>query len=254
MAEPSRATLRIVHGLGEHGGRYDELARFLAGHGISSYAIDLRGHGASGGKRGHAPSFQRLIDDVAAFSRLTPGNGLPCFLLGHSFGGLLALRTLEQGRAGALAGAILSAPLLGLAFGDRPWHRAAGVVLSRIAPTLRLPNGIDPAHISHDPSEVAAYVGDPLVHDRITPRLYQEMRSAMRAAAEEAPDVTIPVLLLAPGDDRITNVPVALQVVRHFSGDVQVRSYPAFHHEPFHERGREKVFGDVLAWLEERLS
>lgn len=248
-----RAILRIVHGLGEHGGRYGALAEMLATRRISTYALDLRGHGRSGGRRGHAATFHAILDDVAAFTRATPSGGGPAFLLGHSLGGLIALRAIQESRAGVLAGAILSAPALGLVSGASRWHRAAGTVLSRLTPAIGLPNGIPPAHLSHDPAAVAAYVEDPLVHDRISPRLYVEMLAAMRAAAHDAPEVILPVLLLAPGDDRVTDVRAALAVARRFCGQVTVRSYPGFYHEPFHERARESVFEDVAGWLEDRL-
>jgi alpha-beta hydrolase superfamily lysophospholipase len=165
----------------------------------------------------------------------------------------VALRGIQEGRAGVLGGAILSAPALALVSGDTVWHRAAGSLLSRLAPALGLPNGIPPEHLSHDPAEVRAYAEDPLVHDRITPRLYVEMLAAMRRAARDAPDVILPVLLLAPGDDRVTDARTSLAVADRFSGEVTVRSYPAFFHEPFHEQGREKAFDDVAGWLEDRI-
>lgn len=251
-AEP-RAILRIIHGLGEHGARYQALVEVLLARGISSYALDLRGHGTSGGRRGHARSFRAVLDDVAGFTRETPAAGRPAFLLGHSLGGLVALRAVQEGRAGVLGGAILSAPALALMSGDTAWHRAAAGLLSRVAPGIGLPSGIPPEHLSHDPAAVSAYVEDPLVHDRISPRLYMEMLSAMRSAARDAPDVILPVLLLAPGDDRVVDARTSLAVADRFSGEVTVRSYPAFYHEPFHEQGREKVFEDVAAWLEDRI-
>jgi alpha-beta hydrolase superfamily lysophospholipase len=250
-AEP-RAIVRIVHGLGEHGGRYQALAEVLVERGISCCALDLRGHGTSGGRRGHAPSFHAILDDLAGFTRETAVGGRPAFLLGHSLGGLVALRGIQEGRAGVLGGAILSAPALALV-GDSPWRRPAGALLSRLLPALGLPNGIPPEHLSHDPAAVSAYVDDPLVHDRISPRLYVEMLAAMRSAARDAPEVILPVLLLVPGDDRVTDARTALAVADRFSGEVAIRSYPAFYHEPFHEQGREKVFADVAAWLEERI-
>lgn len=252
-ADEPRAILRIIHGLGEHGGRYQALAEFLVARGISIYALDLRGHGTSGGRRGHARSFHHLLDDLAGFTRETPAAGRPAFLLGHSLGGLIALRGIQEGRAGVLGGLILSAPALALVSRDAAWQRAAGALLSRLTPTLGLPNGIPPEHLSHDPEAVRAYVEDPLVHDRISPRLYVEMLSAMRAAARDAPDVILPVLLLAPGDDRVADARTSLAMADRFSGEVSVRSYPAFYHEPFHEQGREKVFQDVAGWLEDRI-
>jgi alpha-beta hydrolase superfamily lysophospholipase len=250
--EGARGVVRIIHGLGEHGARYLPLAEAMREHGIASYAIDLRGHGVSGGVRGHLTRFDEFIADVERFTAETASE-VPAFLLGHSLGGLIALRSIETGRAGRLAGAILSTPALRLAAPPPPWLRAAAAVLSRVAPEIGFANDIDPADLSRDPEAVAAYRSDPLIHDRITPRLYIEMRKAMRAAAAEAPEVEIPVLLLAPGDDRIAHVPTALAVASRLSGDVQIRSYPGFYHEALNDRGRETVISDIIGWLEEKL-
>lgn len=250
--ESPRAVVRIVHGLGEHGGRYAPLAETLQERGIASYALDLRGHGISEGIRGHVTRFDQFLDDMEAFARETLSEP-PTFLLGHSLGGLIALRATETGRAGRLAGAILSAPALALAKPASAWSHAGASVLSRIAPAVGLSNGIDPADLSRDPEAVAAYRSDPLIHDRITPRLYMEMLAAMRAASEAAAEVQLPVLLLAPGDDRITRVPAALAVASRFAGSVQVRSYAGYFHESLNERERETVLADIVAWLDERV-
>lgn len=251
--ESARAVVRIVHGLGEHGGRYAPLAETLRERGIASYALDLRGHGVSEGIRGHVTSFERFLDDMEAFARETPTEA-PTFLLGHSLGGLIALRAAETGRAGRLAGAILSAPAVALAKRASVWTHAGASVLSRIAPAVGLSNGIDPADLSRDPEAVAAYRSDPLIHDRITPRLYIEMLAAMRAASEAAAEVRLPVLLLAPGDDRITSVPAAQAVASSFAGAVEIRSYAGYFHESLNERECETVLADIVAWLEKRIA
>lgn len=248
-----RARVHIVHGLGEHGGRHAPLAGALVARGISCYAADLRGHGVSGGRRGHVGRFDEYIDDLARLERELPGD-VPAFLLGHSLGGLIALRAAETGQAGQLTGLILSAPALGLAGAAPWWRRPAVAVLSRVAPTTALPNGIDPDDLSHDSRAVAAYRADPLVHDRITPRLFDEMGRAMRAAAEDAARVEAPVLLIAPGDDRIVATPAALAVAEAFAGPVTVRSYPGLFHEPLNEPSGGEVLEEILAWIEARLA
>lgn len=246
-APGARALVRIVHGLGEHGGRYRGVAAALAAHGISSAAVDLRGHGASGGRRGHADRFGSLLADVEAMVGAT-ATDLPPFLLGHSLGGLIALRAVQEGRGGEPRGLILSAPALRLAHGGSPLHRAVAALLRPLLPRLPLSNGIDPADISRDPEAVRAYRNDPLVHDRITPSLYLEMLGAMRAAEADAARVRLPVLLLAPGADRITRVEAAIGVAGRFTGPVEVRRYDGYFHEPFNEIGRGRVLADLTGW------
>ena len=248
-----RARMRIVHGLGEHGGRYAPLAGALVERGISCYAADLRGHGVSGGRRGHVGRFEEYVDDLQRLTTATRGDE-PAFLFGHSLGGLIAVRAMQTGLAGDLEGAILSAPALELASPLPWWRDPAASLLSRLAPTIALPNGIDPDDLSHDPEAVAAYRTDPLVHDRITPRLFSEMRRAMRAAAAEAGKVRVPVLLLAPGEDRITDVDSAVWVADRFYGEVRIRTYPHLYHEPLQEVEGGAILGEVVEWVEGKLS
>jgi lysophospholipase len=248
-----RAHVLIVHGLGEHSGRYAPLAEALVARNFSVYAPDLRGHGVSGGRRGHVGSFQNYLGDLERITRVTAG-GSPSILLGHSLGGLIALRAAQTGLSGPLAGLVLSAPAVDLPGPDPLWRRAASAALARLTPTLELSNGIDPDDLSRDPDAVAAYRADPLIHDRITPRMYREMRRAMDAAAAEAECVRLPVLLLAPGEDRITRVPTAVALSSRFAGDVEVRPYPDFYHEPLHDPEGATVIADVLAWIEQRVA
>lgn len=240
-----RGAVWIVHGLGEHGGRYARFAETMTDRGFSCLAGDLRGHGTSGGRRGHVDRFDDYLHDQSLLEQFLPA-GVPHILFGHSMGGLVALRLVQAGVS--VAGLVLSAPLLGLPPGP-PGRTTMARVLARIAPTLPLSNGIDPAHLSHAAAEVEAYRADPLVHDRITPRLFDEMNRAMEAAARDAAGVKVPVLLLAPGDDRIVSTAAALRVARRFAGPVTVREYPGMYHEPLHEVQEAEVRETLAAWI-----
>lgn len=245
--------MRVVHGLGEHGGRYEHLADALAARGVSVLVPDLRGHGVSEGRRGHVHRFDDYLRDLEELRSESPGSG-PEILFGHSLGGLIALRAVQTRRAGDPIALVLSAPAL-----DLPPTRPASLdalasVLSRVAPALPLPNGIDPADLSHDAEEVTAYRADPLVHDRITPRLYTEMRAAMRAAARDAAKVEIPVLLLLPLQDRVVSSRATREVARGFRGSSKIVEYPESFHEPLHERRREEVIREIADWIEEQLA
>jgi len=250
-AQP-RLALVLCHGLGEHCGRYAQLAGELAAHGVSTFAYDQRGHGRSPGKRGHVDRFSRLTDDldrvVGAAAERHPG--LPLFLMGHSFGGLVALRWLQT-RAPGVRGAILSAPLLEVALAPPRWKMALSGVLSRWAPSLPFGNEIDPADLSGDPAYVKAYREDPLVHDRITPRMYTEMMAAAAAAATD-PIPAIPLLFVVPGRDRIVLPEATLRLAERLTGDVTVRHYPEARHESFNDLERRAVVADIAGWLAER--
>lgn len=247
-----RACVRIVHGLGEHGGRYARLADALVTQGVAVFAADLRGHGVSGGRRGHARQLDEFLSDLERLAGEI-GCTAPQFIFGHSLGGLIALRAVQTGRAGELTGLVLSAPALQLPQPVRRWRDPAAAILSLIAPVLELPSGIDPEHLSHAPDEVAAYRTDPLVHDRITPRLFVGMRRAMRSAASEAERVEVPVLLLVPGEDRIVDAATARAVGGRFGGETDIREYPGWFHEPLHERQGAEVVGQVVAWILNRI-
>lgn len=251
-APQSRATVRVIHGLGEHGGRYIRLAHQLQKERISVCAVDLRGHGSSQGERGHVARFSDFLQDVDAFTRET-ADDQPTILFGHSLGGLIALRAVQTDHAGQPVGLILSAPGLALAAGTGGWKAAAADALVRIAPKTPFANGIDATDLTHDPVEIAAYRNDPLVHDRITPRLFVEMRTAMKAVSADAASVDLPVLLLAPGKDPVADVAVALEVASRFSGAVTVRSYPDSLHEPLSEIDRDRALEGILQWVRDTL-
>jgi len=155
-----RAVLLLSHGLGEHAGRYAPLARDLVPRGIEVHAIDHRGHGKSGGVRAHVARFERYVEDFEAFRRHATASlpaDMPMFVLGHSLGGLIALRWLEAHRGEGLSGAILSAPLLGIAKQAARWKVALSGVLSAVLPWVPIPNEIDPSELSSDPAYVLSY-------------------------------------------------------------------------------------------------
>jgi acylglycerol lipase len=255
-AERPRAALLLSHGLGEHAGRYAALARDLVPLGIDVHALDHRGHGRSGGARAYTPRFSRFVDDFEAFRLHVAAGlpaGLPVFVLGHSLGGLIAIRWMEAHTEAGLAGAVLSAPLLGIRKEAARWKTALSGVLSKLLPWVPIPNEIDPAELSSDAAYVRSYREDPLVHAKITPRLYTEMVKAMGDAAAEKDRLALPLLFLVPGADSIVREEETLRFAAGLKGDVTVRRYPGFRHESLNELERARPVGDVVGWLEARI-
>lgn len=250
-AEAPRAVLLVVHGLGEHGGRYAALARDLVGRGISVSAMDLRGHGRSGGPRAYARRFEVLVDDVERVRRQVAARsaGLPLFLLGHSLGGLICIRHL-QAHPQAFRGAVLSAPLLGVAVKAARWKVAASGVLSKVVPWLPISNEIRPEELSSDPAYVRSYREDPLVHSKITPRLYTELMAHVGRAVEDAGRLPRPLFFIAPTADTVVDARAVRRFVEGLSGDVTYRRYEGFRHESLNERERERVVADVAEWMD----
>ncbi|HST59034.1 MAG TPA: lysophospholipase [Longimicrobium sp.] len=251
------AVVLVSHGHGEHGGRYAELARHLAERGMTVHAIDHRGHGKSGGPRGHVDRFADYVRDLETWRRAVTADvpaTVPVFLLGHSLGGLIAIRYLQAHPEAGFRGAILSAPLLGIAVEAPRWKVALSGVFSRVLPRLPFSNELDPSMLSTAPGYVEAYRADKLLHPTITPRLFTEIGAAMRAAFEQPDSIRIPLLVLAPTGDRV----VAPEAVARFAsacpGDVEVRRYEGFMHEALNETERHRVMDDVSAWLDARIA
>ncbi len=245
-----RAALILLHGFGDHAGRYAELAVWFAARGVGVWALDQRGHGRSPGRRGHVSRFAQFLSDVAALRRLVAAEAAaPQLLLGHSFGATVALRYLET-RPEGVAGAILSSPLLEVAVRVPAWKLALAHLLLVFRPSLPLPTGVDTAHLSTDPAVGQAARSDPLYHRVMTPRAYRELLAAERAALAEGDRIAVPLLFLVAGDDRLVSREAAERFANALEGDVTLQVYEGLFHELFNEPGRARVFRDVEPWLD----
>ncbi len=254
LAEAEKARLVIAHGLGEHSGRYDNVVSRLLPRGISIWAPDHRGHGQSDGPRGHVSSFYQYVDDLhslVALSRDTLPEGQKIFLLGHSLGGLIALRFAARFPE-VIDGVIISSPSLGLPE-DLPAVKAfIGRIMSSLWPTLSLSNGIDASKLSHDEEVVRAYLDDPLVHDRVTARWFTEFALAMEAANRSAPEIKAPLLMQLAGDDHLTSVGASKRFFEDLPlADKTLYTYEDLYHETYNESAqqREHVLDDLDTWL-----
>lgn len=250
-----RGIVLITHGLGEHAGRYDALARRLNGWGFLVRGYDHFGHGDSDGPRGGLGRDLRLVEDlvdVLDSTRARFGRELPLVLLGHSLGGLVAAAVVARGLARVDA-LVLSSPALAL--GLSPVQRLLLGTLPRFAPELRVGNGLDPRWLSHDAQVVAAYRADRRVHDRISARLGRFMDNEGRAVLAAAPRWRTPTLLLYAGADRLVS-PAGSEAFAQAAprGAVTTRGFPGLFHEIFNEEEARAapVFAALKAWLEAR--
>jgi len=250
---PARAVIVVVHGLGEHAGRYHGLAECLHEWGFAVWAHDHYGHGESSGPRGGLPSELRLVDDLALViddaRRENPG--LPVVLLGHSLGGLVVASLVARGVRHVNA-AVLSSP--GLDPGLSGFQKLLLAVLPRIAPDLRVGNGLDDNYLSHDAAVVQAYRDDPLTHDRIGGRLARFLAYEGENVLRQAANWPVPTLLLYAGDDRLVR-PAASRAFASAAapgGKVEAHCFDALYHEIFNELEADPVFEALQRWLNRR--
>lgn len=242
----------VVHGLGEHLGRYERLAQDLVAAGYAVTAYDQRGHGRSPGGRGAIPTPEALLDDLSrAIDACRPG-----VLLGHSMGGLVAARFVAESLADRPAAwsrpvrrLVLSSPALDAGLG-LPQRLLLGL-MERVAPSVPLGNGLDPAWVCSDPAVVRAYIDDPLVHDRITARLVRFIVDGGERVRALAPRWATPTLLMWAGADRCVN-PRGSQALADTAPAAVLshRLWPTMAHEIFNEPERRQVVEHLVHHLQ----
>lgn len=232
-----RAALLLVHGLGEHSGRYGHVGRYLAERGIGVFAYDHQGHGLSEGRRGWVADFAHLLDDLETFHHwvLERSLGLPLVLLGHSMGGLITTAyMLEKPRKPDLL--VLSGP----------------AIVPILDPNDRT---IDPTRLSKDPELWRAYLDDPLIlRERVDPELFVRLGEGLALLPGRAGEISVPLLLIHGDEDRLCSAEGAKMYVEASScRDLTVQLYPGGRHEMFNETNREEVLADLLSWLDARI-
>jgi len=243
-----RACVVLVHGWGEHSGRYQELATELFDREFAVWRYDQRGHGKSGGIRGHAPRFQSLIEDLDLVTtyalKRTEGDG-PLLMVGHSMGGLVTLRACQVG-AIASAAMVCSAPWLSTAAPLPQWKRWMGEVLAHSLYALPIPNSLDAEVLTSDPVKREEHRNDPLVHGFMTPRLFKEVEEAQAAAVSQPHRLSTPTLFFVPGKDQLVDSSVTRSFTQNTSGaDVVTIEVPEARHEIFNEVDRAVRFSEV---------
>ncbi|MCL6627174.1 MAG: lysophospholipase [Alicyclobacillus shizuokensis] len=252
----ARAVVLLVHGAGEHCGRYEWLASQWQRRRYAVLGTDLPGLGRSGGRRGHIDSFEQYLHVVDRLVRradeLYPN--IPHILFGHSMGGLIVVRYLQTRPQAQrnLRAAVLSSPCLQLSMTVPRFKARMATVLDRVWPRLQQPNGIQADSISRSAEVVHAYANDPLLVQTVSVRWFMELQRAMAAATAHPSRFSIPVLILQAGADKL----VSPEASRRFADQLRAPNkrfllFEACYHELFNEPERELVFAEMVKWLDE---
>jgi len=252
-AEPRQLPVLLAHGFGEHSGRYGHVVEALVERGFGVLRFDFRGHGESGGKRGHVQRFDRFVDDLDAASRLLLERaGTSRHLsLAHSYGGLITTLWLAERRPPVAAFACTS-PAFGFTVQLPVWRKGLARCMSHLWPSYSEPNRIDRSILTHDPDQQARHQQDQRNGILLSARSSTESLSAQERALEVAPSLTLPRLIVAAGDDHLVSTPAIERFAAASSGDCELQVLPGAYHELFNElpEWRRPALEAVLAFLE----
>lgn len=250
---PAKAAICLVHGLGEHTGRYEHVAARLTENGYALLGCDLRGHGKSGGPRGHYPNFDQVMKDIRTVLDFLKEKypTQPTFLYGHSMGGCIVLNYGIRMKPD-LKGVVATSP--GLKTGEEisPTLLALGKVLYSLVPTFGLDNGLDRNNLSNDQAVIDKYNADPLVHPKISARFALDFINAGAWALDHAAEFSLPLLIQIGEKDHIVSVPAAKEFASK-APNCTFKEWPGLCHETHNEPEQNLVLDNMVAWLNARL-
>lgn len=248
VAEEPKAAILLVHGIGEHSGRYEHVGDALSDAGYDVVGFDQRGFGETGGRRAFVNDFSEYTDDVADLLAERRELGVPVVLMGHSLGGLIAA-TLLVGDGPHPDFAVLSAPALSAEIPR--WQRVAAPLLSRVAPTFHVKSDFNGSILSRDPEVQAAYDNDPLRVNGTTAALGQQTIAAMDATSKNIDRITMPTYVLHGADDALVP-PAASEPIGRLD-NVTRKVWPGLRHECLNEPEWPAVLAEIITWLDARL-
>ncbi len=240
----------LVHGLGEHQGRYQHVIDHL-GQNLAFFTYDQRGHGKSPGKRGHAKSFNHLLNDVESLLKIARReyNSLPIYLYGHSMGGNIVANYLLQKVTTELAGAILSSSFLKLAFEPPSWKLKLGQIMASLWPAFTQSNELDPSDLSTDPGVGKDYLADPLVHNKISAGLFFALLESGSWALNNVHLLKLPVLVMHGTSDPITSSGGSEKFAGKAGSLATLKLWEGMKHETHNEIEKEQVLNYLKEWL-----
>lgn len=249
-----KAAVCIVHGLGEHIGRYQHVADYFLSQQVAVFGIDLRGHGLSEGKRGHTVSYEAFMEDIELFLMYARAefNDVPIFLFGHSLGGQLVSNYVLKNNINELNGAIISSPWLRLAVEPPKWQKKMAHLIAKILPRLTQSNAIAVNCLTHDEGVNEAYQVDPLVHDKISTRMFVECYREGFFPLNNAELNKLPLLIYHGDQDQITSATASKEFSESAAGDVTFHLFPETKHESHNDLKKGQVLNLVQWWMSER--
>ncbi len=242
----------IVHGLGEHSNRYEHIARELNREGVTVFAMDLRGHGLSQGKKGHVKNYDLFMSDIEELLKTARSTytELPMYLMGHSMGGNLVANYVLNMSTNELVGFILSSPWFKLAFAPPAWKLKLGSFFNSVYPALTQPSGLDISKISRDKNVVQAYIDDPLIHDRISAGLHTAITEAGTHALTNAHAVKLRGLAFHGTSDQVIDWNASSEFASQ-SDQITFHPLDQMYHEPLNDIGNSQVIGLVKEFIRE---
>ncbi len=240
--------LLLVHGLSDHLGRWEDFGKAMSKMGVEVRGCDLRGHGLSEGLRTHVRRWSDYLEDVDAIAGEWAGK---CTLMGHSMGSLVALDWLRKREAKRV---ILSGPLLGVYMPVAGWKTLLAPLLSRFAPSIPIPNGIDTAALCSIPSIVEAWLADPLTVSTATPRWFTEMKKALARVHAHADKYILPLDLHLAEHEQIVNPQAARDFAGRWGGSVNITGWPGAFHEIHKEPCGPALFQALSAFARGEIS
>ncbi len=247
---PTKAVICIMHGMGEHINRYNHVAEMFTSNGYAVIGCDQRGHGKSGGKRGHFPDFETFLNDVNSLLKAASEHFPEAkkILYGHSMGGNLVANYLLR-RQPRITGAMLSSPYFQLAFQPSPAKLFVGKLLKGIFPALSMSSGLDASAISRDVDVVKKYNEDPLVHDKISAKMGIELIETGQWAIDNAEKLNVPTLLYHGSEDRLTSFKASKLFAENAGKLATFVGFEGLFHETHNEPERKEVFKKIILWL-----
>ncbi len=244
----------LVHGVGEHTGRYAHVGSFFCKSGFHMMGFDLRGHGRSDGARGHMDSIEDFMQDIDTLIAQARARypGLPVILYGHSLGGILVLYYGLK-RKPEIKGVVATSAGLRTAVENQPVKVAAARALGSLLPSVAIPSGLETAAISRDPKVVERYLADPLVHDKLSLGFGKIMLGVTRWTLEHAAEFSLPLLLMHGKADRIAFPEGSIQFANALKDKCTLVLWDNAYHELHNEPEKEEALRTMLLWVEARI-
>ncbi|MGK7391422.1 MAG: lysophospholipase [Candidatus Cyclobacteriaceae bacterium M2_1C_046] len=253
LVPESRASVILVHGLGEYKDRYHHIAEAFNQAGFSFFSFDLRGHGDSQGKRGYTPSYDALLDDLnVVIEYVAQHNDTPIVLYGHSMGGNIVANYLIRKKDKRIYAAIITSPWFRLRMKASSIKLAIGLLALKIFPSLAQSTNLNPEFLSHDPQVIKEYTFDPKIHSKITPSLFFGAREAGEFAIKNASSINIPLLVTHGTGDNITDPDATKEFAQNADENATLKLWTNLYHETHNEFEKSKVIQSTIKWLEEQ--